>query len=429
MNDWTNARDNYLKNLPNRSQESAAPLMRLIDIAQGEKESAGVTDTPGEIAQQPWTWRETATLIQDNNDLIQSFLDSLNGQIVFAGAGTSDFVGQCLVPLFHDCTKLTARSVPTTHLVTSLHHLATARDSGGVVHFARSGNSPESLGTIAAIHRELPEVKHLVITCNKDGGLARFAAKHEIACLVLPPATNDAGLAMTSSCSSMILAGQGVAHAQSQETFMRAAGILAKAGEDTLVSTPATLAEIAEKPFDRACYLGSNGLFGAAVEAHLKLQEMTGGQVISMAESFLGFRHGPMSVVNDKTLIICMVSNNPWTLGYEIDLMKEIRAKELGMHVLALAPDQKTADRISDLADTILLLSQTEHMPLSANHMPPLYLIPVQLLALFASMARGLKPDAPSPTGTINRVVQGVVIYDRQEFDNGAGLVPWQFDG
>ena len=34
-----------------------------------------------------------------------------------------------------------------------------------------------------------------------------------------------------------------------------------------------------------------------------------------------------------------------------------------------------------------------------------------QLIGLFASMRCGLKPDQPSPTGTITRVVQPIAIY------------------
>ncbi len=35
-----------------------------------------------------------------------------------------------------------------------------------------------------------------------------------------------------------------------------------------------------------------------------------------------------------------------------------------------------------------------------------------QLLAFHLSLRLGLNPDSPSPGGVINRVVEGVVIYD-----------------
>jgi hypothetical protein len=39
-----------------------------------------------------------------------------------------------------------------------------------------------------------------------------------------------------------------------------------------------------------------------------------------------------------------------------------------------------------------------------------------QLLALFRSLALGLKPDNPSEAGIIHRVVEGVKVYDPQAF-------------
>ena len=38
--------------------------------------------------------------------------------------------------------------------------------------------------------------------------------------------------------------------------------------------------------------------------------------------------------------------------------------------------------------------------------------LPAQILGFFKSLQLGLKPDAPSATGAITRVVEGVQIYD-----------------
>uniref|UniRef100_UPI0038F700BE SIS domain-containing protein n=1 Tax=Streptomyces scabiei TaxID=1930 RepID=UPI0038F700BE len=76
---------------------------------------------------------------------------------------------------------------------------------------------------------------------------------------------------------------------------------------------PAKLAELktlAELPMHRLVYLGAGSLKGYAQESALKLLELSAGQVMGYFESPLGFRHGPKSLVDDKTLIVLFGSNN-----------------------------------------------------------------------------------------------------------------------
>ena len=70
---------------------------------------------------------------------------------------------------------------------------------------------------------------------------------------------------------------------------------------------------------DRLVYLGSNTLFGAAREAALKALEMTAGKVVTLAESSLGFRHGPKSIVNENTTvtITALVLDRNWGIADE----------------------------------------------------------------------------------------------------------------
>ena len=43
------------------------------------------------------------------------------------------------------------------------------------------------------------------------------------------------------------------------------------------------------------------------------------------------------------------------------------------------------------------------------------YIVYAQLFALLTSLKVENKPDTPSPTGTVNRVVQGVIIHEYQK--------------
>ena len=119
----------------------------------------------------------------------------------------------------------------------------------------------------------------------------------------------------------------------------------------------------------------------------------------------LGLRHGPMAVIHQDTVVVTFLSADPFVARYELDLLREIKAKGIGYKTVAIC--QKATPEIAQFAD--LLLETKTDLPDAI--LPPLFIVPAQLLALFRSLALGLKPDAPSAGGVINRVVQGVKIY------------------
>jgi tagatose-6-phosphate ketose/aldose isomerase len=166
-------------------------------------------------------------------------------------------------------------------------------------------------------------------------------------------------------------------------------------------------------------FLGDGAHFGTAIESRLKLQEMTGGAVMCAYETFPGLRHGPEAVIDERTLVVAFLSEDPFARRYELDLLSELRAKRLGRAVLAVAGQAREA---SALADVCVEYDPDGRIGLPAEYAPPVQVIAGQLLALFTSLARGLKPDNPSETGVIHRVVEGVKVYDPVAFRAGRGF-------
>jgi tagatose-6-phosphate ketose/aldose isomerase len=76
---------------------------------------------------------------------------------------------------------------------------------------------------------------------------------------------------------------------------MAAVSRLARSVQHVFDDQADALAAIARRDFSKVVYLGSGGALGAAHESALKMLEMTGGAVVTMAETYLGLRHGPMS--------------------------------------------------------------------------------------------------------------------------------------
>src|SRR5690606_22398523 len=127
------------------------------------------TLTAKEIVQQPSTWLKTQQQFEANKDqyisLVQKYSSNPKATIVFAGAGSSEFVGNALVWSIQSKSKATIRSIATTDLLTDVS-LCLKKDSPTLmVSFGRSGNSPESVGAFLEVQHYCDEVEHLFITC------------------------------------------------------------------------------------------------------------------------------------------------------------------------------------------------------------------------------------------------------------------------
>lgn len=373
-------------------------------------ESRGGMWTAREIAQQPQLWLRVEKLLAGERAALHEFIapivDVPSGRIVLTGAGTSAFIGQCLQPAVAMRLRCRVDAIPTTDIVSAPLWLKSAGPTL-LVSFARSGNSPESAATLDLAEQVLGNVRHLVVTCNKDGELASRARKMRNAhVLLLPEATNDRGFAMTSSFTCMLLAAALMFDAILPATVAR----LARSAEVLLQQMPSCAEQLVASRFERVVYLGSNELLGLAREAALKLLELTDGRIATLAESTLGFRHGPKSMVDRNTLVVVMISNAAYTRAYDMDLLEELRRDGRAGGILALSG--RTDGQLPGEHLLFAGMDGASDIELSLLHV-----IVAQCYALAESLARGLRPDVPNTTGVVNRVVQGVTIYPWEEQD------------
>ncbi|MEO8061125.1 MAG: SIS domain-containing protein [Pseudomonadota bacterium] len=360
--------------------------------------------TAREIAQQPAVWLAVADLVAQERLRLDAFLapllDDARVRIVLTGAGTSSYIGGCLAP---DITRHLDRrvdSIASTDLVSGPHLYLQRAVPTLLVSFARSGGSPESVAAVDVAERALDRVFHLVITCNGEGALAKRMAGARNACvLVLPEATNDRAFAMTSSFTSMVLA---AALAFGVIPAGRVA-VLARAGDAALPRAQALACALAAQGFERVVYLGSNALQSLAAESALKMLELTDGRTVAVSQSVLGFRHGPKTIVNARTLIVVYVSNDPYTRAYDRDLLEELSREARAGAIVAVGAEAGTGE--------FERLELTGTRELSDLELALIDVIPAQLLGLAQSLRFGLTPDNPNVSGVVSRVVQGVTIH------------------
>lgn len=387
----------------------ANALKALIELPEAEQKEKGVEATPQEIFQQPEMWRQTLEIVKNNKEQIISFLgDEKDRQFILSGAGTSEFIGLSLVDLFNKVSGYDTKSIATTSIITDPDSAFQAGRKYFLVHFARSGNSPESVGTFTLAEESKADIKHIVITCNKDGKLAQMGKTVDSLMILLPEKTNDRSLAMTSSFSSMVVTGQCLAAIKDLDATCEIVEKVAKAAEVIIDKYSDDMSALCQEDFTRAVFLGSNTLKGCATECHLKLQEMTSGNVVAKFDSFLGLRHGPEAVINDKTIVIYLLSEEPFVRKYEMDLIAGVKNKGIGLKKIAVC--KKADDELRSLCD-IIIEHGVDGIP--DDYLTPAYVTIGQEVGVFKSLYYGLKPDAPSEAGIISRVVKGVKIYDR----------------
>lgn len=384
--------------LPNQGFRDDAPAI--------PDERAGATGR--EIAQQPAVWRRLAVDLAERRDSVRRFLEPLLSRddlrIVLTGAGTSAFAGELLAPALARALSRTIDAVATTAIVTNPREAFVEDVPTLLVSFARSGDSPESVAATELADRCLSSVYHLIVTCNAEGHLARTHSGSERSLvLLMPPESHDEGFAMTSSFTSMVLATWLALVPSGLDSGV--AERLAEAGAAVLRRTPDDVAKLAARGYDRVVYLGSGSLAALARESALKVLELTAGAVVSYSDSSLGFRHGPKSVINDRTLAIVYLSNDPYVRLYDEDIIAELRAQMGSENVVVvgagrsemLEPDGPWAvPNLSNDPDALVGL---------------VFVLVAQLLAMNASLELGLTPDTPSPDGQVSRVVKGVTVH------------------
>ena len=385
----------------------------MLDYTKEDLLELGAEITTREIYQQPDVWKEAFEAYQEKREEIAAFLQDIAAKhdyikVILTGAGTSAYVGDTLVPYFkevYDERKWNFNAIATTDIVANPQTYLKKEVPTVLVSFARSGNSPESVATVDLAKALVDELYQVTITCAAEGELALQAHGDDRNLLLLQPAaSNDAGFAMTSSFTSMMLTALLVfdptEFAVKAERFEVLSSLARK-----VLDNVADVKELVDLDFNRVIYLGAGPFFGLAHEAQLKILELTAGQVVTMYESPVGFRHGPKSLINEDTVVLVFGTTTDYTRKYDLDLVREVAGDQIARRVVLLSDRAFGLENVKEVALGCggVLNDVYRVFP---------YIVYGQLFALLTSLKVGNRPDTPSPTGTVNRVVQGVIIHE-----------------
>ncbi len=323
--------------------------------------------------------------------------------LALTGSGSSEYAAECVCFPLQNELGISAESISGGSLLMYGGKALPLGRPGLLVSLARSGDSPESRGALELILDTEPQFRHVVVTCNERGSLARDSRLHEkVHVLTLPAETHDKSLVMTSSFTNLLLAARFMGMLERPDGYRKLCERLSQITGGLIGSNFDILAKIAAADFRRAVFLGSGPHFAASREAALKMLELTSGRVTTLCESYLGFRHGPMSYVQDDTLIVCNLSCDSTIRAYELDLLRELDRKKLGLCKVIVG--ENIPDSAVREGDQIIACQGLTE--LGDQETPTVYVVVAQLLAFFRCLEEGLRPDSPSEGGIINRVVE-----------------------
>ncbi|WP_278542055.1 SIS domain-containing protein [Collinsella intestinalis] len=383
----------------------------MFEMTTDQLNEIGGFNTTTEIKQQPELWLDTLNIYKENLEAIESFLAEARAMgegrlsVVFTGAGTSDYVGDTCAPYLRHAgdTKLyDLKPIATTDIVSAPRDFLNPDEPTVVVSFARSGNSPESLAAVQVAKTFVKNVKFINITCAPEGKLAVESEGDADQLTLLIPRANDKGFAMTGSYSCMTLLSTLIFDTASLEQKTAWVEAAAKLGED-VVARESEIAEFLSGDFNRVTYLGSGSFVGLAQEAQLKILELAHGLVATSWDSCMGYRHGPKSFVDDKTIVFVYMNNDEYTRQYDLDILNEINGDQIAAKTIAIQQDGATK------FDGTSFTLAGEALPEGYLALP--FVMVAQVISLLNSVRVGNTPDTPSPSGTVNRVVKGVTIH------------------
>jgi glucosamine--fructose-6-phosphate aminotransferase (isomerizing) len=320
--------------------------------------------TYNEILAQPKAWQAA---IDRSGGLSLPPADSYS-QALFTGCGSTYYLSLAAAALYQELTGKAGRAIPAGELLLNPHTVLTG-ESTLLVAISRSGTTTETLRAVENF-KAAKRGPVLAITTH-NSSLSALAESS----LVISEG-QEKSVAQTRSFASMYLAAVSLCLlAAERGDLLRVMPGLPAIGERLLQQYDALARDIGGNlAFERFTFLGNAILYGLAREASLKVTEMTLTQ--SDAFHFLEFRHGPMSMVDARTVIVGMLSEK--NAAQEEAVLNEMREK----------------------GGTILSLGEGGADVAFASGMPEclrgvLYLPVLQMMAFYRSLAKGLNPDRP----------------------------------
>jgi glucosamine--fructose-6-phosphate aminotransferase (isomerizing) len=331
-----------------------------------------------EIQTQTEAWAAVLDAARVGANSWRAFFAQRAGDLtIFFGCGSTYYLSLTAASVFQTLTGQAARGVPAAELFLFPETWVTGDHALCGIAVSRSGTTTETLRAVDHLTR-VYNAQTAAVTCYSDTPLGERSSL-----TLVSPKGHEESVAQTRSFSSMLvgcIALAGLARGQSE--YVEKLATLPSLGERLMRRNQPLAQSLGENlDLSQVFFLGSGPRYGLACEAMLKLKEMS--LTTSEAYHFLEFRHGPKSMVDEKTLVVGLVSEQ--AREAEIAVLREM--KDLGATILILAEAGENMGWADQVVPFEAKLPELACLPL--------YLPVLQLFAYYRSVGKGLDPDAP----------------------------------
>ncbi|MHA1130470.1 MAG: SIS domain-containing protein [Candidatus Helarchaeota archaeon] len=337
--------------------------------------------TLAEIEEQPEVIKKTIENTKVYEEIATKITEFQPELVILTGSGSSFNAGFASLYLLNKIAKIPTWVVHSSEFpyiikpVLKKQHL--------VIAISQSG---ESLGTVAAIKSK--EIPSIAVTAHPNSTLAKYSD------LILPLITGEERSVMATKTYIAQIAALirlAIELGEYNNTISRES---IKDLLDTLERVPNELKRLLTplkqrineispyyKFVEHAFILGSGPDYATAMEAALKLKE--GTRILAEAYSAPEFRHGPITLADEYTMILAIIPSRSSTrFDSVLSLLEKVRQRHSS--ILGITPAQ-------ELPFELLIKMPQLHEELS----PLINIVPVQYLTYFLAILRGYDPDNP----------------------------------
>lgn len=325
--------------------------------------------TKEEIFSQTKAWAGALREVESKKKALAEFDLENYDQVLFTGCGSTYYLSLAAASLFQSQTGIICKAVPGGEI---LMNPDTVYKGNNNLLFAisRSGSTTETVYAVEQFQKD-EGGKVICITNYDDQPLPKLS---DLTFFIKEG--QEQSIAQTRSFCSMYVAATAIAMlASGKYELFDEMKKLPEIGKTLIEKYHDFAKKMGEKvDFDRFYFLGSGLRYGLACEANLKMKEMT----LTHTEPFyfMEFRHGPKSMVTDKTVVVGMLSESG--REYEEKVLDEMKA--IGATTFSIGEKDTDISFESGLPEVIRNI---------------LYIPLLQVMAYYRSLKKGLNPDKP----------------------------------
>lgn len=331
--------------------------------------------TISEINSQPQLWATALDIFGQAADGLRRFWEAGKyEQVLFTGCGSTFYLGVIGANLLQAATGTPARANTASELILFPQTNVALKAKTLLVCVSRSGTTRETVEAARLWHAQA-NGQVLVITCQSDSPLAA-----EADLLIAVDAAQERSRVQTRSFSSMAVIVTALAALLGERDWHALQALPGSLERLTTAAEPLVQQLGNDARINQFAFLGSGAQYGLAIEAMLKMTEMS--RIFSTGFHILEYLHGPRYAADSNTLVVALVGDNAY--AEEIKALKPLAARRA--RVLALAEEDHGG--LADLDYPLVLASGIPEWGRTILYLPPL-----QRIGFHQAIMRGFDPD------------------------------------